>query len=129
MAYYGRDEADWELLTSEGLAYLEQVAAHRGDATYDTLNNELVRRTGLRSFDFNLDSERAAIGKLLEGISESSYAKTGVLVSALVHHLDSNDPGPRWRVLPAGRAQGSDPPRAVKGRQIRVVGSIRGDSA
>lgn len=95
MSYYGREAGDWEQLTAEGLDYLEDLAAHRLDASYGKLNGELARRTGLRPFNFDLDAERAAMGELLGQISEASYAGTGVLISAIVHHVDGDDnPGP-----------------------------------
>jgi hypothetical protein len=46
-------------------------------------------------FDFDLDADRAAVGALLGQISESAAAETGgLLISALVQYLDTNDAGP-----------------------------------
>ena len=90
--FYGRSEADWERLAAEGQDHLEDLAAHRADTSYGEMNTELNRRTGLRPFDLDQPGERKAMGELLGQISEASYAAHGVLISALVHHQDS-DPG------------------------------------
>lgn len=90
--FYGRSDTDWERLAAEGQDHLEDLAAHRADISYGEMNTELNRRTGLRPFDLDQPGERKAMGELLGQISEASYAAHGVLISALVHHQDS-DPG------------------------------------
>ena len=93
--FYGRSDADRERLAAEGQDHLEDLAAHRGDTSYGEMNAELNRRTGLRPFGLDQPGERKAMGELLGQISEASYAAHGVLISALVHHRDS-DPGRRF---------------------------------
>lgn len=93
--FYGRSDADWERLAAEGQDHLEDLAAHRADTTYGEMNAELNRRTGLRPFNLDQPGERKAMGELLGQISAVSYAETGVLISALVHHKDG-DPARRF---------------------------------
>jgi hypothetical protein len=95
---YGRDEADWERLTSAGLEFLQERARMGRLSSYTELNQVLVQRTGLRAFDFGLDGERA-MGQLLGGISEISNRESGVLISALVPYLNENWPGPGFYEL------------------------------
>ncbi len=67
--------------------------------SYTELNTVLTQRTGLRKFDFDLDSERAAMGHLLGRITDREFARTGVLLSAIVSYLDANDAGPGFYKL------------------------------
>jgi hypothetical protein len=62
--------------------------------SYTELNTVLNRRTGLRPFDFDLDSERAAMGELLGRIVERERPESGHMISALVIYLGENDAGP-----------------------------------
>jgi hypothetical protein len=62
--------------------------------SYTEMNQALVQRTGLRRFDFDQESERAAMGHLLGQISEREYPRTALLISAFVHYLDANEAGP-----------------------------------
>jgi hypothetical protein len=59
-----------------------------------SMNTVLAQRTGCRPFDFDQDSERAAMGELLGRISDREFPRTGVLISAIVNYLDANDAGP-----------------------------------
>ena len=47
----------------------------------------------------NRDDERAAMGYLLERVSRLDFPATGLLISALVHYLDSNEPGAGFYAL------------------------------
>ncbi|CAM3780921.1 hypothetical protein [Nocardiopsis rhodophaea] len=93
MPRYGREDEEWEQLVEAGLAFLIERAQLRTFTTYTELNAALVRRTGLRGFDFGQDSERAAVGDLLATIVERELPKTGLMLSALVRYLDRNDAG------------------------------------
>jgi hypothetical protein len=53
----------------------------------------VARRTGLRPFNFDLSSERNAMGHLLGQISTESVREHGVMLSAIVIHLNENDAG------------------------------------
>ncbi len=91
---YGRDEGDWEQLEDAGLRFLTERAKLERVTSYTEMNQVLAQRTGLRRFDFDQESERAAMGHLLGQISEREFPRTGLLISALVHYLDTNDAGP-----------------------------------
>ena len=91
---YGREEAEWDQLEDVGLRFLIERAKLERVTSYTEMNQALAQRTGLRRFDFDQESERAAMGYLLGQISEREYARTGLLISALVHYLDANDAGP-----------------------------------
>jgi hypothetical protein len=91
---YGRDEADWDILAKEGEDVLIELARHKGRTTYTDMNDELVRRTGLRRFDFSSAADRAAMGYLLGLIvTERNRPETGLMISALVIYLNGNDAG------------------------------------
>lgn len=96
---YGREESDWEELEQSGLGFLIERARLERVTSYTEMNQVLVQRTGLRRFDFDQESERAAMGYLLGQISEREYPRTGLLISALVHYLDANDAGPGFYML------------------------------
>ena len=100
MAGYGRSAEEWGELTSVGLAFLVERARLEKTTTYMELDATLRRRTGIRGFDFEQDSERAAMGHLLGLIVERNRPTTGLLISALVQYLNTNDAGPAptpWR--------------------------------
>ncbi|MEU8236421.1 hypothetical protein AB0C12_43090 [Actinoplanes sp. NPDC048967] len=101
MAGYGRTEEEWDDLTSAGLAFLVERARLEKTTTYTELDTTLRRRTGIRGFDFEQDSERAAMGHLLGLIVERNRPTTGLLISALVQYLNINDAGPGFYALAA----------------------------
>jgi hypothetical protein len=61
--------------------------------SYTELNTVLGQRTSARVFDFDLDSERAAIGELLGEIVELERPACGHMISAIVIYLNENDAG------------------------------------
>lgn len=91
--HFGRSEADWEKLTTEGMTLLVEQAKMQRTTTYTELNAVLGRRTHLRMFDFDQDSERAAVGHLLWLIIERERPISGHMISALVIYLNENDAG------------------------------------
>ncbi|BEL06320.1 hypothetical protein Q0Z83_045110 [Actinoplanes sichuanensis] len=99
MAGYGRSDEEWDQLTSVGLAFLVERARLENTTTYTELDATLRRRTGIRGFDFDQDSERAAMGHLLGLIVERNRPTTNLLISALVQYLNANDAGPGFYVL------------------------------
>jgi len=99
MTRYGRDDDEWDQLTETGLAFLVERAQLEKMTTYTELNATLCRRTGLRGFDFEQESERAAIGHLLGLVVERNRPTTRLLISALVQYLNANDAGPGFYVL------------------------------
>ena len=62
--------------------------------TYTELNTVLRQRTSVRTFDFDLDSERAAMGELLGEIVQLERPNfEGHMISAIVIYLNENDAG------------------------------------
>ena len=78
------------------------------------------RRTGIRGFDFEQDSERAAIGHLLGLIVERNRPTTGLLISALVQYLNTNDAGPGFYALAADL--GLLPRRSLGNGEASILG-------
>jgi hypothetical protein len=62
--------------------------------SYTEMNAVLHRRTGLPSFNFDLDHDRAAMGYLLGRILELDRPTSDRMITALVNYLDENDAGP-----------------------------------
>jgi len=111
---FGRDQADWDLLTGEGEAFLIERARLGRLTSYTELNAMLERRTGFRRFDFELQAERTAVGHLLGLIVERNRPVTGLMISALVIYLDGNDAGSGFYKL--AQALGELPPGALSSR-------------
>lgn len=74
---YGRNNDEWDKLATAGLAFLRKRAQLGKPTSYTELNTTLVRRTGLRGFDFERADERAAMGHLLGLIVKRDLPKTG----------------------------------------------------
>ncbi len=87
-ALYGRSETEWDELTSEGLRFLVDQARLQRTTTYTELDTVLSRRTAVCPFDFDLDSERAAMGQLLYRIVEAERAASGTMISTIVIYLN-----------------------------------------
>lgn len=93
MTYYGRPEEEWAALGQAGWEFLVEQARLGQLTSYSEMNTVLAQRTGVRGFDFNLDSERAAMGELLGRLSDRSLAEANVMISALVRYRGGNDAG------------------------------------
>lgn len=91
---YNRPDSEWEDLASAGRRFLEERARLETTTSYTEINVVLARPTGLRTFDFDRQDERVAMGYLLGLITEDSYGEIGAMISALVQYLDANDAGP-----------------------------------
>ncbi|MEU7526948.1 hypothetical protein AB0A74_14550 [Saccharothrix sp. NPDC042600] len=121
---YGRSDDEWLRLVEAGKAFLVEQAALRRTTTYTELNAVLVRRTGVRAFDFQHVSERAALGELLGQIVENTFVETGgLLLSALVQYLDANDAGSGFYAL--ARAKGLPVPAGAADRQLFWAGHVQ----
>ncbi|WP_199444335.1 hypothetical protein [Umezawaea beigongshangensis] len=121
--HYGRSDDEWDRLVQEGKQFLVEQAALQRTTTYTELNAVLVRRTGVKGFDFGLPSERAALGDLLERVVEDCFAETGgLLISALVQYLDANDAGSGFYVL--ARSKGFPVPAKASERQLFWAGHV-----
>jgi hypothetical protein len=99
LSRYGRSSDEWARLAESATAFLIERAKLRKVTSYTELNATLVRRTGLRGFDFDRQDERAAMGHLLGLVVQDDYPETRLMLSALVHYLDSNDAGPGFYAL------------------------------
>ncbi|MBO3084117.1 hypothetical protein [Cellulomonas fengjieae] len=99
MSSYGRQDSEWVELEEAGRTYLIEVARRGEDTSYTELNRELVERTGLPGFDFSSELGRAAMGHLLYLIVSRDYPDSGFMLSALVHYVGGNEPGPGFYAL------------------------------
>lgn len=91
---YGRDDEEWAALVEAGAKFLVERAELGKMTSYTELNVVLSKRTGARSFEFDRDGERRALGALLEQIGEVNRPQSGVMITALVYYLRENDAGP-----------------------------------
>ncbi|MFI5708997.1 hypothetical protein [Kribbella sp. NPDC051620] len=96
---YGRDDETWDRMVEEGTLYLEDVARDADLTSYSALNAELVHGPGCRPFDFEQAADRAAVGYLLGRIVDHNYSRIGLMLSALVRHIDANEAGPGFSQL------------------------------
>lgn len=80
-------------MTTEGLRFLIEQARMDRTTTYTELNTVLGQRTTARTFDFDQESERAAMGELLYRIVEQDRPASNRMISALVIYLNENDAG------------------------------------
>jgi hypothetical protein len=88
-------EDEWTRLVDVGKKFLIERATMQRTTSYTEFNAVLINRTKTAGFNFDLDTDRAAIGELLGKISENTFAETdGLLISALVQYLDTNDADP-----------------------------------
>jgi hypothetical protein len=85
--------------------------------SYTELNTVLGQRTSTRTFDFDLDSERAAMGELLGTITERERPTSGHMISALVIYLNENDAGPGFYRL--AERNGDLPKGSTKDERLR----------
>jgi hypothetical protein len=90
---YGREEQEWDALTSAGLEFLIRHARLQRPTSYTELNAVLARRTGLRPFEFDRERDRAGMGHLLGLIVNRNRPQTGLMISAIVNYIDDNKPG------------------------------------
>lgn len=91
---YGRSDEEWAALEQAGWEFLVDQARLEHPTSYSEMNEFLAQQTGVRKFNFDLDSERRAMGELLGRLSDRSVAEADIMISALVHYLDRNDAGP-----------------------------------
>lgn len=120
---YGRSDEEWTRLIEVGRAFLVEQAALQRTTSYTELNAVLVRRTGVKGFDFEQGPERAALGELLGQISDDSFTDTGgLLISALVQYVDANDAGPGFYAL--AKAKGLPVPVNAGDRQLFWAGHV-----
>lgn len=114
MAWYGRSDEEWAELEEAGWEFLVDRARAKDfqQTSYSELNQYLSEQTGVRRFDFSLDSERAAMGELLGRLSDRSVAEAGLMISALVQYADGTDAGPGFYKLAQQKGLLRDPASA-----------------
>src|SRR4051794_11232541 len=93
MNKWGRDELEWNELVAETSDFLAEQARLGRTTSYTELNSVLAGRTHMRPFDFDRESERAAIGAMLGEVALERLADVGALVTAIVIYLNENDAG------------------------------------
>lgn len=123
---FGRDEADWDVLSAAGEEFLIERARLNRLTSYTELNAVLERRTGLRRFTFELQAERAAMGHLLGLIvRERNRPVTGLMISALVIYIDGNDAGPGFYKLAQDLAMLPPGPLSPRVKEEFWVGQVK----
>ena len=91
---YGRDQAEWDLLTRVGEQFLIERARLGRLTSYTGLNVPLERLAGLRPVDFGMQPRRAAMDSLFGLIvRERNRPVTHLMISALVIYLHDNVAG------------------------------------
>lgn len=124
MDRYGRSAEEWARLIDVGSGFLMERGRLRRTTSYTEFNAALVKRTGVRGFDFDRESDRAAVGELLGHISDTMIDRTGgLLLSALVQYLDANDAGPGFYTL--ARRKGLDVPARADDRMLFWAGHVK----
>lgn len=113
---WGRPESEWSELADAAGRFLAEQARLQRLTSYTELNTVLGQRTGVRTFDFDKDSERAAMGALLGEVTQARLAQAGGLVSAIVIYLNENDAGPGFYRMAA--ALGLIGPRATADQRL-----------
>ena len=93
---YNRSPEDWDRMVDVGMEFLISRARLNRPTSYTEFNAVLVSHR-LPGFDFNLQSERTALGQLLYRITMAHRAKTGrddLMLSAMAYYLNISDAGP-----------------------------------
>lgn len=102
--------------------FLISVAEKASMTGYSSSNLVISEQTGLKRFDYGLESERAAIGRMLGEISIKTNADQGVMLSALVTHRGSNDEGARFYKVAA--ELGKMPRKPTEDEKLRALVSL-----
>lgn len=116
---YGRTKDEWEEMRDTAESFLITVAEKASMTDYSSLNRAISEQTGLRPFDYGLESDRAAIGRMLGEISVKTNADHGVMLSALVTHRGSNDEGAGFYKLAA--ELGKMPRKPTKDEKLQAL--------
>jgi hypothetical protein len=97
---YGRTEAEWADLEHAGWDFLISRARQPYPVTtYTEMNAVLAHRTGQPPWNFDLQADRTAMGKLLGRLTDRSSAETrdrpggALMISVLCMYLDRNNVG------------------------------------
>lgn len=90
---FGRSDDEWESMVDDTVAILAGQARLKRIGSYSDLNTGLARR-GHVAFNFDLESDRAAVGHLLSDAVRQTIGDSKVMLSAIVAYLNRNDAGP-----------------------------------
>ncbi|WP_322937593.1 hypothetical protein [Nocardioides bizhenqiangii] len=90
---WGRDDLEWAELVDATADFLVEQASLQRTTSYTELNAVLAQRTDARPFDFDKESERAAMGAMLGEVAVRMREDVGALISAIVLYLNENDAG------------------------------------
>jgi hypothetical protein len=91
---WGRADDEWQQLVDATAEFLAQQARLARLTSYTEVNTVVHQRTGLRPFDFDQESERAAFGAVLGEVAAAKLPEVGALISSIVVYLGQNDAGP-----------------------------------
>lgn len=91
---FGRSDDEWDLLLDNAITILKEDARRRRITSYGELNIELVVQTGEPAFDFSLERDRTAMGKILGQVVKATRDECGAMLSSIVVYIDRNDAGP-----------------------------------
>lgn len=90
---WGREDLEWNRLVEATTEFLAEQGRLQRTTTYTELNSVLGRRTDAPTFDFDRESERAAMGALLGEVAQNNLQDVGAMLSAIVIYLNENDAG------------------------------------
>lgn len=85
-------------MVEHAVAFLTDQARLKQIVSYSDLNSALARR-GHTPFNFEIESDRTAIGYLLGDATVQTVADTKTMLSAIVVYLNRNDAGPGFYKL------------------------------
>lgn len=131
---YGRDELEWDELTTQAVRFLSEQARLERLTSYTELNTVLARRTGYSPFDFGSDRDRAAMGQLLGDCVDRTFPEINAMISSIVIYLNANDAGPGFYRLAVQKGLLSPKPSvyardAFWSSQVRAVHDYYHDRA
>jgi hypothetical protein len=95
---FDRSDDEWDAIVNDTTAILRDQARLRRVTSYTDVNSALVRR-GHRRFDFDMRSERAAMGAVLGDVVHRTIGDARTMLSAIVAYIDRNDAGPGFYSL------------------------------
>lgn len=95
---FGRSDDEWDSIVEDAVAFLVDQARLKRIVSYSDLNSALARR-GHTPFNFDIESDRTAIGYLLGDATRHTVGDTKTMLSAIVVYLNRNDAGPGFYKL------------------------------
>lgn len=90
---FGRSDDEWDAMVDDDVKTLVEQARLKRIVSYSDLNSALARR-GHVPFNFDVESDRTAVGYLLGDVVRQTIGDTKIMLSAIVAYLNRNDAGP-----------------------------------